>query len=112
MNNERLTLKRVDTDLLAQQQSLLDLLLLDALHAKAGERNGHRIRGYLEGTHALEKIDYSVISSMTIISVISCVPSCSPPCRQDCEDGGGREPRPKRMTPQLPHGRGIRRSGK
>ena len=67
MNNERLTLKRVDTDLLAQQQSLLDLLLLDALHAEAWERNGHRICGYLEGAHALENISQLYIRSLLAI---------------------------------------------
>ena len=53
---DRLTLKRVNSDLLPQEQSLLDLLLLDALHAEAGKRNGHRIRGYFESAHALENI--------------------------------------------------------
>lgn len=62
-NIKRLTLKRVDSDLLAQQQSILDLLFLDALHAEAGERNGHRVCGYLEGAHALEKISQLCIQS-------------------------------------------------
>ena len=46
-------MKRIDPDLLPQDQRRLDFLLLDALDTQTGERAGHRVGVYFDGANAL-----------------------------------------------------------
>ena len=50
---KKLTLKWIHSDLLSEDERLLDLFLLDALDPQRLEAEGHRVGGDLEGANAL-----------------------------------------------------------